>query len=932
MRPQKASRHLFRVMLGVGGKEVQDWSGEVAVAGGEVTALGGWHFEGKDQVLGVRAWRCRTHNSLPTGARYPLDPATGQAPVVALQPAPVGIDMEVRGKAPVVALTLGQDELKFAAADVLLGNSKPFLGGSVQVERLPEVTQLRPPAPGASQNAHQDDYPAFWIRYKTGIQYLAWVEYLKEKDRVLLAQRQGFDGNWSGPVEVAGPGDHFRVALAGAHGGSLWVVWSSQRDGRWDLYAREYKDERLGPEVRLTESAGPHVWHQMTTDMRGRVWLVWQGVRDGHFQIFARYADASGWQAPMAISDGTANNWEPAIASDPQADRVWIGWDTYKTGNYQVRVRSVLVGSQMVLGEVLSPENNSRFSAHVSLACDASGRLWSAWNESGAEWGKDAGFLYPDSPATRLYESRRVRVKCYAHGKWLDPPADFDAILPPALKEYNDLPQLQGDSEGRMWLAFRHRTCRRPRVDGWAAVGRWDIYATALVGDRWLSPIELPESAGRNDMRIGPQRDNEGHVYFAYASDNRAWATAGMMPRNLSISVSRLGNAPKPRERGPGPLAWESVRASATPVTKLVHPRETEQVTRVRDYRVRSGGKTYRIFRGDLHRHTDMSIDGMGDGSLMDLYRYALDAAALDYVMVTDHNMGHDNEYSWWRTQKSNDLYTIAGRFMSMYGYERSVPYPNGHRNVIWTRRGYRTLPLPMVKNPAQMAADTGKFYAYLRRTNGICTLHTSATDQGTDWTEHDSSLEPVVEIYQGYHTSYESSQAPKTEDPTTPLVHGPYREDGFVSHALEKGYRLGFQASSDHVSTHVSYACILAEEFSRAGLVDALRRRHCYAATDNIILDIRMAPAAIMGDEVQTSRPRLQVVVIGTGPIERVEILRDGEVAHVQRAGDKAEEARFVWEDAAPPRTAGANYYYVRVTQKDGQMAWSSPIWARVN
>ena len=175
MRPQKASRHLFRVMLGVGGKEVQDWSGEVAVAGGEVTALGGWHFEGKDQVLGVRAWRCRTHNSLPTGARYPLDPATGQAPVVALQPAPVGIDMEVRGKAPVVALTLGQDELKFAAADVLLGNSKPFLGGSVQVERLPEVTQLRPPAPGASQNAHQDDYPAFWIRYKTGIQYLAWL-------------------------------------------------------------------------------------------------------------------------------------------------------------------------------------------------------------------------------------------------------------------------------------------------------------------------------------------------------------------------------------------------------------------------------------------------------------------------------------------------------------------------------------------------------------------------------------------------------------------------------------------------------------------------------------------------------------------------------------------------------------------------------------
>ena len=72
-----------------------------------------------------------------------------------------------------------------------------------------------------------------------------------------------------------------------------------------------------------------------------------------------------------------------------------------------------------------------------------------------------------------------------------------------------------------------------------------------------------------------------------------------------------------------------------------------------------------------------------------------------------------------------------------MYGYERSVPYPNGHRNVIWTERGHRTLPMPRAANPTQMAADTGSLYEYLRRTNGICTLHTSATDQGTNWAEH---------------------------------------------------------------------------------------------------------------------------------------------------------------------------------------------------
>src|SRR5262249_40710119 len=215
------------------------------------------------------------------------------------------------------------------------------------------------------------------------------------------------------------------------------------------------------------------------------------------------------------------------------------------------------------------------------------------------------------------------------------------------------------------------------------------------------------------------------------------------------------------------------------------------------------------------------------------------------------------------------------GKFISVYGYERSVPYPNGHRNIIWTRRGHRTLPLPKPV-PAQMKNDTAKLYAYLRQTGGICTLHTSATDQGTDWADaHDPELEPFVELFQGYHTSYEAPGAPRTVNGKTERIHGKYQPTGFVSLALAKGYRLGFQSSSDHISTHVSFACILAEEFSREGLFQAMKKRHSYAATDNIILDVRLG-AHIMGDEVQTREPKLDVVVFGTSPIEKVEVFRN--------------------------------------------------------
>jgi hypothetical protein len=80
------------------------------------------------------------------------------------------------------------------------------------------------------------------------------------------------------------------------------------------------------------------------------------------------------------------------------------------------------------------------------------------------------------------------------------------------MREFNDYPQLQNDSEGRIWLAFRHRTSYRPREDGWAAAGRWDGYACAWLGDSWTAPVLLPQSAGRNDMRFSAQRDRTGSV------------------------------------------------------------------------------------------------------------------------------------------------------------------------------------------------------------------------------------------------------------------------------------------------------------------------------------------------------------------------------------------------------------------------------------
>jgi hypothetical protein len=66
---------------------------------------------------------------------------------------------------------------------------------------------------------------------------------------------------------------------------------------------------------------------------------------------------------------------------------------------------------------------------------------------------------------------------------------------------------------------------------------------------------------------------------------------------------------------------------------------------------------------------------------------------------------------------------------------------------------------------------------------------------------------------------------------------------------------------------------------------------------------------------------------VAGTRKIASVEIVRNGEVVHA--AQPDTLDAGITWEDRA--QIPSGCYYYVRVTQSDGEQAWSSPIWVDI-
>jgi hypothetical protein len=102
------------------------------------------------------------------------------------------------------------------------------------------------------------------------------------------------------------------------------------------------------------------------------------------------------------------------------------------------------------------------------------------------------------------------------------------------------------------------------------------------------------------------------------------------------------------------------------------------------------------------------------------------------------------------------------------------------------------------------------------------------------------------------------------------------------------------------------------------------MRARHAYASTDNIIVDLRIGEH-LMGDIFKTGdTPVLKVHVEGTGPIARIEVIKNNTFVHTNRPDRASSSFEYRDNDIKP----GESYYYVRVEQAAGQLAWSSPIW----
>lgn len=337
------------------------------------------------------------------------------------------------------------------------------------------------------------------------------------------------------------------------------------------------------------------------------------------------------------------------------------------------------------------------------------------------------------------------------------------------------------------------------------------------------------------------------------------------------------------------------------------------------------------IFWGEIHSHTAMS-DGTGDYG--ELYRHARQTGNLDFAAASDHACYHsDNE--WQTMQDITNVHHEEGKFVTLVGYEWAGKQV--HRNFYTSRDR-----LKLFRGMYEPTSNLSDVWPAFAQDEQVVGGPHGATAHGLDFSMHDAWTERFVEIYSmwGAGDDYENPLRPVHLTDRAVSVHD----------LLGQGCRLGFTGGGDCHDGHVGftahdgirnsdlpftsffrlrYRCGLTgavmDSLDRKNLIRSLRERSTYATTGERILLNFSAGKTPMGGDVPAGPICMQMEIHACDDIEEIAVVKNGVVIFSLR--DQGMDTTTEYEDGT---AQAGDYYYLRVTQKDGNRAWSSPIWVK--
>ena len=359
------------------------------------------------------------------------------------------------------------------------------------------------------------------------------------------------------------------------------------------------------------------------------------------------------------------------------------------------------------------------------------------------------------------------------------------------------------------------------------------------------------------------------------------------------------------------------------------------------------GQAQYQLYFGQLHSHTQYS-DGAGSlDAALDYVKNLPESANVQFVAFTDHSNYFDttgaanpegalydmslatpySQETWnsYRSAVAAFNEANAGSLVALAGFEMTWSGGPGHINTFNTpgivSRNNTTL------NNKTDYAGMRAYYALLSQQEGADSLSQFNHPGNTFGTFGDFAFwDPVIDsrMYMveagngegqigagGYYPSYE-----------------------YYTMALDKGWHLAPTNNQDNHKGRWGNAndardVILTDDFSEEGIYDALRAMRMYATEDKNLEIGYTVNGMLLGSSLTEVPEKLNIHVTVNDPdasdsISKVEV--------IVNSGKTA----YTWDDPAVLATGDLSvtldpdysYYYIRVTQGDGDLAVTAPVW----
>ena len=323
------------------------------------------------------------------------------------------------------------------------------------------------------------------------------------------------------------------------------------------------------------------------------------------------------------------------------------------------------------------------------------------------------------------------------------------------------------------------------------------------------------------------------------------------------------------------------------------------------------------VYWGDLHVHTSLSYDAWHHADPAMAYPWAKRIANLDFAAITDHTESNFDERSFQQIKRLARQHYDPGRFVTFPAFEWSGDTSlGGDHNVFFLEDDP-----PLFRHVDAASRRVEHLLSLLRKHRAFVIPHFLGRRANWDIdldAEAANLARRVVEIYSAHQTSEFG--------------------EGLTNDGLKR-WKLGFIGSGDgheghpgdtyNVITdwglHGGLAAVRAESLTREGIAQAIHDRSCYATSGERVYLEFSADGHPMGSEIRSSGPPVfRVRSFASVPVDQIDIVKSGRVA-VKHALQTA-LADWTWTDVS--YDGAPAYYYARVTFRDGERAWSSPIW----